>query len=325
MNVFSNCAETFSVYYKNGKTGYNPEWNGYKTVGIDVIPPVISVKINKSIVYLKIFQTTQLAANIFPSNAENKSVTWTSSNPKIASVSSKGKVTAKNGGSSIITVKTVNNGKKAMCKVIVDNKRPYSVQCSPKNNQTGISTKVNISIKFNENIYKGKYFSKIKLTKSNRLIGIVRNISKNYLTIKIKSSLLNSSNYVLTIPSNSIKDKVGNSMKKSITLKFVTKPKPPYYWQNVVSFSGKTSKNTQKFTIKANEWRVIWSAYPSDEWGGNFAVWLIDSGGNYEDLIANVIDEGNEVTYEYGSGTYYFNILASVNYKIQVQQKIKNY
>ena len=59
-----------------------------------------------------------LKKSIVPSNASNKTVTWTSSNKKVAAVSSAGKITAKGVGKATITAKT-SNGKKAVCKVTV--------------------------------------------------------------------------------------------------------------------------------------------------------------------------------------------------------------
>ena len=58
----------------------------------------------------------QLKATFTPSNTTNKTLTWTSSDPTIASVDKNGKVTAKKYGKVTITAKTVN-GKKATCKI----------------------------------------------------------------------------------------------------------------------------------------------------------------------------------------------------------------
>lgn len=56
----------------------------------------------------------------------NQKVKWSSNNNKIAIVSSKGKITAKNNGTAIITAKAAN-GKKATCKVTVKNFKTYTV------------------------------------------------------------------------------------------------------------------------------------------------------------------------------------------------------
>ena len=59
-----------------------------------------------------------LTATVSPSNADNKSVSWTSSNSSVASVQ-EGVVTAHKAGSTIITVKTADGGKTATCSVTV--------------------------------------------------------------------------------------------------------------------------------------------------------------------------------------------------------------
>lgn len=64
-------------------------------------------------------KSATLAVTRNPISATEK-ITWTSSNKKVATVSSKGKVTAKKAGTATITAKT-SNGKKATCKVTVKN------------------------------------------------------------------------------------------------------------------------------------------------------------------------------------------------------------
>ena len=68
---------------------------------------------------LKKGKSIKLKATIMPSNADNKKVTWKSSNKRVATVSSKGKIKAKNKGTAIITVKTKDGKKTAKCKVTV--------------------------------------------------------------------------------------------------------------------------------------------------------------------------------------------------------------
>ncbi len=94
-----------------------------KCVKITVVNPTVpvtSVSLNKTTLSLNKGSTTTLAAAVNPSNASNKTLTWTTSNTNIATVDSNGKVTAKGAGSATITVKT-NNGKTATCKVTVTN------------------------------------------------------------------------------------------------------------------------------------------------------------------------------------------------------------
>ena len=85
---------------------------------------VTSITLNQSNLSLEVgngasITKGKLAATITPSNATNKKVTWSTSNSKVATVSS-GTVTAVGEGEATITVKT-NNGKTAKCKVNVIN------------------------------------------------------------------------------------------------------------------------------------------------------------------------------------------------------------
>lgn len=77
-----------------------------------------SVSLNYSSVTLNKGNTKQLSATVNPSNATNKSVTWSSNDTSVATVSSSGKITAKGPGVATITVKTAN-GKTKTCKVTV--------------------------------------------------------------------------------------------------------------------------------------------------------------------------------------------------------------
>lgn len=86
---------------------------------------VTGVSLNKSSVTLEIGETAQLTAAVSPSGAANKTVTWSSGNTGVATVSSNGLVTAKSAGSATITV-TSNNGKTASCTVTVNSpKQPF--------------------------------------------------------------------------------------------------------------------------------------------------------------------------------------------------------
>ena len=78
-----------------------------------------SIKLNKTSSTLGKGETITLKAEVSPSNTTNKTVTWTSSNTNVATVSN-GKITAKNNGTATITAKT-SNGKTATCKITVKN------------------------------------------------------------------------------------------------------------------------------------------------------------------------------------------------------------
>ena len=80
--------------------------------------PVDSVKITDGNFSMSVGATRTLNLKVVPSDAVGYSVTWSSSNTKVASVDAFGKVTAKATGSTKITIKT-SNGKSCTVKVKV--------------------------------------------------------------------------------------------------------------------------------------------------------------------------------------------------------------
>lgn len=89
------------------------------TVNEKVIP-VTGVSLDKTSLTLTEEETYSLTATVAPANATDKSVTWTSSNTAVATVSSAGVVTAVKAGSATISVTTTDGGKKATCAVTVN-------------------------------------------------------------------------------------------------------------------------------------------------------------------------------------------------------------
>ncbi len=77
------------------------------------------VSLDKNRITLYANETQQLTATIAPTTAENKNMTWSSTNPSVASVSATGLVTAHNGGTTTITITTEEGGFTASCEVIV--------------------------------------------------------------------------------------------------------------------------------------------------------------------------------------------------------------
>ena len=91
-----------------------------KTLSIMITQPVTGVSLNKNTLSLFVGGTEQLTATIEPDNATNKSVTWSSSNADVATVSNQGLVTAKTAGTATITVTTNDGTKTANCTVTVN-------------------------------------------------------------------------------------------------------------------------------------------------------------------------------------------------------------
>lgn len=80
---------------------------------------VSSVNMSETALSLAEGDYAYLTAAVSPFNASNKSVTWTSSDSDIATVSAAGKVTAVSAGTAVVTVTTVDGGYTATCTVTV--------------------------------------------------------------------------------------------------------------------------------------------------------------------------------------------------------------
>ena len=102
-------------------TAYSADGNAEAKCTIKVTQPATGVKITASADFVKIGKTLTLKAKVSPSDATNKKVTWTSSNTKRATVSSKGVVKGKEQGYVTITATTANGAHKATYKVLVAN------------------------------------------------------------------------------------------------------------------------------------------------------------------------------------------------------------
>ncbi|WP_186763859.1 Ig-like domain-containing protein [Planomicrobium sp. CPCC 101079] len=87
-----------------------------KTVSVKVAAK--TVKLNKTSLSVIIGKTGTLTATVAPADSKDKTVSWKSSNTKIATVDSKGKVTGKAKGTVTITA-SVKSGKSATAKVTV--------------------------------------------------------------------------------------------------------------------------------------------------------------------------------------------------------------
>lgn len=91
-------------------------WNEWKNIQALIEPTSISFANENENIFIGM--TKKLEATITPEKSTNKSITWTSSNTAVATVSSKGVITAKSVGTTVITVKTYN-GKSAKCTITV--------------------------------------------------------------------------------------------------------------------------------------------------------------------------------------------------------------
>ena len=108
-------------------------------IPVKVKRAVSGVTLNAKEMTLFSGNTLELKATITPADADNQSITWTSSDETIARVNNKGGVTGVRGGEAIITATSVDSGKTAQCKVIV-RQSPESITLSAESKTIGTNT-----------------------------------------------------------------------------------------------------------------------------------------------------------------------------------------
>ena len=105
-------------------TGKNLLPGNIATLTVDMNPtttvPVTGVTVSPTTLTLSQGKTATLTATVSPSTATDKTVTWTSSNTGVATVSSDGVVTGVKAGTATITATTNDGGKTATCSVTVN-------------------------------------------------------------------------------------------------------------------------------------------------------------------------------------------------------------
>ena len=90
------------------------------TCAVTVSTPVTGVSLSSASLTINKGGTHQLTTTVSPETASNKTVSWSTSNPAVASVSQTGLITAIGGGSADITVTTVDGSYSAQCRVTVN-------------------------------------------------------------------------------------------------------------------------------------------------------------------------------------------------------------
>ena len=89
---------------------------------VTVLQPVTGINLNKSSLTMDALGTFQMTASVYPGGANDKRITWNSSDRAIASVDENGLVTALKKGTATITAAAMDgSGVKSTCKVTVSN------------------------------------------------------------------------------------------------------------------------------------------------------------------------------------------------------------
>ncbi len=117
-NVNTKVAGTYYITYTVTDSWGNKATKTRRVIVRTVYVPVNSISISPNYIELSAGVTKKLVTYIYPSNASNKSVTWSSSNVSVATVSSDGTVRAVRKGTAIITARAAD-GKSVDARIIV--------------------------------------------------------------------------------------------------------------------------------------------------------------------------------------------------------------
>lgn len=166
----------------------------------------------------------QLRASVSPSGA-SQSVTWSmiEGNSSIATLSSGGYLKGVSKGR--VTVKaTAENGISATKSISIIEPTFSFSSSSPSNNATGVSAFSKPSVTFSHDLYEGTNYSSIELKNGNDGGTVVGSVSRSGKTITFTptNALKAQTNYILSIPSNAVKNKWGTHYTSSINVNFKT-------------------------------------------------------------------------------------------------------
>ena len=129
--TWSSSDDSIATVDKNGKvtgkkegtvtitaTSSNNKTASCKVSVVNKEVPITAISLKKTSLALAVNESQTLKVSITPSNATNKSISWSSSDRSVATVNSSGKVTGKKVGTATITA-TTSNGMTATCSVTV--------------------------------------------------------------------------------------------------------------------------------------------------------------------------------------------------------------
>lgn len=107
------------LFYSNARR--DVEYIRFHGAGVTSTVLVESVSLNKTSLTMFKGEVADLTATVRPSNASDKYVTWWSSDPSVATVSSRGTVTACGYGPAVIVATTFDGHFRASCNIMVKN------------------------------------------------------------------------------------------------------------------------------------------------------------------------------------------------------------
>ena len=176
------------------------------------------IRLNKENVKLKIGQKTRLrVVNVYYKKMSKK-VIWKSSNPKIASISKKGTVSALKSGEAVITAKSVNNNRiKSFCKIKVVNGK--NISHSKPSNRNKPERKIEGSLFSNDQLADTTLYNNSLAYKKKSYKRLEKNLAKEARKKTKKNNALYYENYLIKI--NNATEIDINTVKESAPIKSI--------------------------------------------------------------------------------------------------------
>ena len=251
----------------------NPSTDGSGvTTPSDIL--VQDIQLDKTKETLEVGKTVSLTATVLPSNASNRSVTWSSDNEKVAKVSSEGKVTAVGKGTATITVCS-NDGTNVKATAVITVKATSVSATKVKLSKTSLVLKPKQSKTLKATVLPSKTTNKsVVWSSSNPEVATVKNgkiiaksVGTTTITVKTKDGSKKKATCVVTVANIKLNKKKATLNKgETLTLKAtVSGESQKVTWKSsnskiaTVSKSGKvTAKKagTATITAKANGVKV---------------------------------------------------------------------
>ena len=224
--------KTFKANFA-GDANYNSAENVDVTVTVSAIP-VTGVTLDKTSLTLKEGDSATLTATVAPSNAANKSVTWSVAPEGVVTVAD-GKVTAVAPGTATVTVTTDDGGKTATCTVTV---KPVIKVIEGAGGTHKIKKDGDLLFRFEIAGHDGETFDAFKAARDDLSI-------KDVVTVSGK-------NYSKTLAETDYKAEKG-SLKLTLTKAYLDTLKPGDYTVTVkFKISGSVYESSSTFKIASS-------------------------------------------------------------------------
>lgn len=233
---------------------------------VSVYVAVKSITVKKKSITLEVGKTEKVDATINPKNATNQQLTWTSSNPSVATVDENGRIKAVYGGECTITGTSKDGSEKsASVSVFVP-----SMSCSTKELRQTLGKVTTFTVKL--------------YTKSTSAITIEGKGSDGFYSYDIHDNLIEFKLVPWLQGQGSITISDRNSPKSTITIKTITTAENGLQ----KGYQAITNDNTYKDWLRGyyNGDFVRISGYVKQvEYNGNRAFMLVSSKGKYDNWV----------------------------------------